>query len=201
MNGQDGYKPDLVVVGGGLAGSEAAWQAAEQGLRVRLYEMRPQVTTGAHTSPYLAELVCSNSLGSNLPDKAPGLLKEELRLLGAHLLQIAEASSVPAGSALAVDREIFARRVTTDLESHPNIEIVRQEVIEIPREPAIIASGPLTSPALADQIRRLAGQEHLYFLTPSLPSLPWNQSTWISPTGLRATATANRRMAITSTAL
>ncbi len=162
MNGGK-IKPDLIVVGGGLAGSEAAWQAANQGLRVRLYEMRPQVSTGAHTGPFLAELVCSNSLGSNLPDHALGLLKEELRMLGSCLVQIAQETSVPAGSALAVDRELFARRVTAALESHPNIEIVREEVIEIPRLPSIIATGPLTSPRLSAQIKALAGQEHLYF--------------------------------------
>jgi methylenetetrahydrofolate--tRNA-(uracil-5-)-methyltransferase len=157
------FEPDLIVVGGGLAGSEAAWQAADQGLRVRLYEMRPVVSTGAHTGPYLAELVCSNSLGSNKPEHALGLLKEELRLLGSRLVQIAEETSVPAGSALAVDRQMFARRVTSGLENHPNIEVVRQEVVEIPREPAIIASGPLTSPRLSAQIMALTGQDHLYF--------------------------------------
>ena len=157
------YTADLIVVGGGLAGSEAAWQAAEQGLHVHLYEMRPAVSTGAHTGSNLAELVCSNSLGSNLPDHALGLLKEELRLLGSRLVQIAEANSVPAGSALAVDRELFARQVTRELENHPNVEIIREEVTEIPRKPAIIATGPLTSPRLSAQIKALAGQEHLYF--------------------------------------
>ena len=157
------FEPDLIVVGGGLAGSEAAWQAANQGLRVSLYEMRPEVSTGAHTGPYLAELVCSNSLGSNLPDHALGLLKEELRLLGSRLIQIAEQTSVPAGSALAVDRELFARRVTAELENHPNVQVIRQEVTEIPRLPSIIATGPLTSPRLSAQIKALAGHEHLYF--------------------------------------
>jgi methylenetetrahydrofolate--tRNA-(uracil-5-)-methyltransferase len=156
-------EPDLIVVGGGLAGSEAAWQAANQGLRVQLYEMRPGVSTGAHTGAYLAELVCSNSLGSNLPDHALGLLKEEMRLLGSRLIQIAQETSVPAGSALAVDREMFARRVTTELEIHPNVEIIREEVTEIPGKPAIIATGPLTSPRFSAQIKALAGQEHLYF--------------------------------------
>jgi methylenetetrahydrofolate--tRNA-(uracil-5-)-methyltransferase len=162
-------KADLVVVGGGLAGSEAAWQAAEQGLRVRLYEMRPVISTGAHTGAYLAELVCSNSLGSNLPDHALGLLKEELRMLGSHLLRVAEATSVPAGSALAVDRKLFASQVTQDLENHPNIELIRQEITEIPREPAIIATGPLTSPSLSEQIQALTGQEHLYFFDAIAP--------------------------------
>jgi methylenetetrahydrofolate--tRNA-(uracil-5-)-methyltransferase len=163
LDGHGRFEPDLVVVGGGLAGSEAAWQAASQGLRVRLFEMRPVVSTGAHTGPYLAELVCSNSLGSTQPDRAPGLLKAELRRLGSRLLKVAEETSVPAGSALAVDRELFARRVTDELENHPNIQVVREEVVEIPRKPAIIASGPLTSPRLAAEIRALAGQDHLYF--------------------------------------
>lgn len=157
------FEPDIIVVGGGLSGSEAAWQAAEQGLNVRLYEMRPGQSTGAHTGGDLAELVCSNSLGSNLPDHALGLLKDELRLLGSRLIQIAADTAVPAGSALAVDREHFSRQVTASLESHPNIEIVREEVREIPGKPAVIASGPLTSPALSAQIRALTGQDHLYF--------------------------------------
>ena len=153
----------LVVVGGGLAGSEAAWQAALRGVTVRLYEMRPKRPTGAHVSDKLAELVCSNSLGSNLPDRAPGLLKAELRRLGSLILQCAEEAAVPAGNALAVDREQFSERVTARLESHPNIEIIRAEVITIPAGPSIIASGPLTSEALSADIARLLGGEHLYF--------------------------------------
>jgi len=156
-------KPTLIVVGGGLAGSEAAWQAAERGVRVLLYEMRPRVSTGAHTTDRLAELVCSNSLGSNLPDRAAGVLKNELRRMGSLLLRIAEETAVPAGGALAVDREQFAERVTEALQSHPNIEIVREEVTEIPDEPTIIASGPLTSPRLSRALETLTGQEHLYF--------------------------------------
>ena len=108
----DRSRPDITIIGGGLAGSEAAWQAAERGLHVRLCEMRPIASTGAHTSSYLAELVCSNSLGSNLSDRAPGLLKDELRQMGSLLLRIAEKSAVPAGGALAVDRDAFARGVT-----------------------------------------------------------------------------------------
>src|SRR5512138_3847438 len=131
---------ELIVVGGGLAGSEAAFQAAQHGLKVRLYEMRPTMQTGAHQTRDLAELVCSNSLGSNLPDRASGLLKNELRLLGSMLLECAEASSLPAGGALAVDRELFARLVTERIQSHPNIEIVREEVKEIPNASTIIAS-------------------------------------------------------------
>ncbi|HLB45673.1 MAG TPA: FAD-dependent oxidoreductase, partial [Anaerolineales bacterium] len=111
----------LIVIGGGLAGSEAAWQAASRGVQVRLHEMRPHKATGAHVTDRLAELVCSNSLGSNLPDRAPGLLKAELRRLGSLILQCAEESAVPAGGALAVDRERFAERVTRQIEAHPNI--------------------------------------------------------------------------------
>ncbi|MEJ5241125.1 MAG: methylenetetrahydrofolate--tRNA-(uracil(54)-C(5))-methyltransferase (FADH(2)-oxidizing) TrmFO [Anaerolineales bacterium] len=156
-------KADLIVVGGGLAGSEAAWQAAERGLHVHLYEMRPLRTTGAHQTDYLAELVCSNSLGSRLPDRASGVLQNELRRLGSLLLACAEESAVPAGSALAVDRELFARKVTERLEQHPKIRIIREEITEIPSSPAIIASGPLTSPALTQAIVRLTGEQHLSF--------------------------------------
>jgi methylenetetrahydrofolate--tRNA-(uracil-5-)-methyltransferase len=153
----------LTVVGGGLAGSEAAWQAAERGVQVTLYEMRPGVPTGAHTGPFLAELVCSNSLGSNLTDRASGLLKEELRLMGSLLVRCAEQTAVPAGRALAVDREAFAAEVTEEIEHHPRIQVIRQEVQEVPPGPAILASGPLTSNALSDSIARLLGAEHLYF--------------------------------------
>ena len=160
---------DLTVIGGGLAGSEAAWQAAQRGLKVRLYEMRPTLQTGAHQTHDLAELVCSNSLGSNLPDRASGLLKNETRLLGSMLLECAEQAALPAGGALAVDREFFARLVTERIENHPNIEIVREEVIEIPDTPTIIASGPLTSPALSDSIAKLSGEEHLFFFDAIAP--------------------------------
>jgi methylenetetrahydrofolate--tRNA-(uracil-5-)-methyltransferase len=119
--------------------------------------------TGAHQTHDLAELVCSNSLGSNLPDRASGLLKNELRILGSMLLECAESSSLPAGGALAVDRELFARRVTERIQRHPNIEVVREEVREIPNSPAIIASGPLTSPALSRSLAALSGEEHLFF--------------------------------------
>ena len=155
--------PDLIVIGGGLAGSEAAWQAAERGLKIDLYEMRPQQTTGAHTTPYLAELVCSNSLGSKLPDRAPGLLKNEIERLGSMLLACAQETAVPAGGALAVDREQFARRVTERIEGHPNIRLVRDEYPQIPESPAVIASGPLTSALLSESLAAWTGQEHLYF--------------------------------------
>jgi methylenetetrahydrofolate--tRNA-(uracil-5-)-methyltransferase len=153
----------LRVIGGGLAGSEAAYQAAQRGLRVQLFEMRPSLQTGAHQTHDLAELVCSNSLGSNLPDRASGVLKNELRILGSMLLECAEAAALPAGGALAVDRELFARLVTKRIENHPNIEIVREEMKEIPNSPAIIASGPLTSPALSRSIAALNSDEHLFF--------------------------------------
>src|SRR5262245_54171562 len=154
---------DLIVIGGGLAGSEAAWQAAHRGLKVRLYEMRPSLQTGAHQTQDLAELVCSNSLGSNLPDRASGLLKTELRQLGSMLLECAESASLPAGGALAVDRELFARLVTGRIEHHPNIQIVRQEMMDIPETPTIIASGPLTSRSLSKAIASLSQEEHLFF--------------------------------------
>jgi methylenetetrahydrofolate--tRNA-(uracil-5-)-methyltransferase len=159
----------LIIIGGGLAGSEAAWQAAQRGIKVRLYEMRPSVSTGAHLGGDLAELVCSNSLGSNLPDRASGVLKNELRQLNSMLLECAEAASLPAGAALAVDREDFARRVTEKIQSHPNIEIVREEMKDIPQTPAIIASGPLTSESLSGSIAKLSGSDHLFFFDAIAP--------------------------------
>ena len=126
----------LTIIGGGLAGSEAAWQAAQRGIKVQLYEMRPSLATGAHQTANLAELVCSNSLGSNLPDRAGGVLKNELRRLGSFLLEVAEETALPAGSALAVDRERFAEIVTQRVGSHPNIELIRAEMSDIPPCPA-----------------------------------------------------------------
>src|SRR5688500_2590372 len=160
---------DLTVIGGGLAGSEAALQAAQRGLKVRLFEMRPTLQTGAHQTHDLAELVCSNSLGSNLPDRASGLLKNEMRMLGCLLLECAEAASLPAGAAVAVDRELFARLVTKRVEDHPNIEIIREEIKQIPDSPTIIASGPLTSPALSNSIAALSSEEHLFFFDAIAP--------------------------------
>ena len=159
----------ITIIGGGLAGSEAAWQAAQCGLNVQLYEMRPSTPTGAHLSGDLAELVCSNSLGSNLPDRASGVLKNELRQLNSMLLDCAEASALPAGAALAVDREEFAHRVTEKIQSHPNIKIVREEVKEIPQTPVIIASGPLTSESLSRSIAKLSGEENLFFFDAIAP--------------------------------
>lgn len=154
----------VVIVGAGLAGSEAAWQIAQRGVGVRLFEMRPNVQTPAHKTGLFAELVCSNSLKSDSPETAHGLLKAELRRLGSLILRCADETRVPAGSALAVDREIFARKVTEAIESHPLIEIIREEVRELPQErPAIIATGPLTSPALAKALFALTGQKYLFF--------------------------------------
>jgi methylenetetrahydrofolate--tRNA-(uracil-5-)-methyltransferase len=161
---------DLLVVGGGLAGSEAAWQAAQRGLSVTLFEMRPQHMTPAHVSDRLAELVCSNSLGSNLVDRAPGLLKEEMRRLGSLILACADATAVPAGGALAVDRDAFARMVTEQIEAHPRITLRREEVKTLTEgQPVVIASGPLTSPALADEIAALSGSDYLYFYDAMAP--------------------------------
>jgi methylenetetrahydrofolate--tRNA-(uracil-5-)-methyltransferase len=154
---------ELVIIGGGLAGSEAAWQAAERGVQVTLYEMRPAVSTGAHTGDQLAELVCSNSLGSKLIDRAGGLLKEEALRLGSMLLVCAQESSLPAGGALAVDRDLFSGRVTEKIVNHPNIRLIRKEITQIPESPVIIASGPLTSNALSLAIAEFTGQDHLYF--------------------------------------
>lgn len=154
---------ELIVIGGGLAGTEAAWQAAEAGLHVVLYEMRPRKMTPAHTTGNLAELICSNSLGSDLPDRAPGLLKNELRRMNSLLLRCAALASVPAGGALAVDRERFAQEVTAAIEGHPRIRLAREEVLHIPGGPCIIASGPLTAESLAKEIAGLVGQEYLYF--------------------------------------
>jgi methylenetetrahydrofolate--tRNA-(uracil-5-)-methyltransferase len=154
----------LTIIGGGLAGSESAWQAAQRGVDVTLYEMRPQSMTPAHTGSDLAELVCSNSLGSNALNRAPGLLKEELRRLDSMIIETADRHSVPAGSALAVDRDGFARAVTRRIIDHPRITLVREEVKVIPdQEPVIIASGPLTSAPLAEAIQALSGRDSLYF--------------------------------------
>jgi methylenetetrahydrofolate--tRNA-(uracil-5-)-methyltransferase len=157
-------RAQVTIIGGGLAGSEAAWQAAERGARVCLYEMRPVRETPAHRTNHLAEVVCSNSLKSDEPGTAPYLLKEELRRGGSLLLEVAHETAVPAGAALAVDRERFAAAVTEKIGSHPNIELRREEVLRIPdRGPVVVATGPLTSPALSEEIARLTGAEALYF--------------------------------------
>ncbi len=160
----------LTVIGGGLAGTEAAYQAATRGASVTLYEMRPRVMTPAHETDNLAELVCSNSLGSNRPDRAPGLLKRELRQLGSLVLACADATTVPAGSALAVGRRAFSQAVTQAIENHPRIRVVREEVAEIPADrPLIIATGPLTSDRLAADLARLTGEERLFFFDAMAP--------------------------------
>jgi methylenetetrahydrofolate--tRNA-(uracil-5-)-methyltransferase len=154
----------ITIVGGGLAGSEAAWQAAERGVRVTLYEMRPEVNTPAHRTANLAEIVCSNSLKSDEPGTAPFLLKEELRRAGSLLMKVASKTAVPAGTALAVDREKFSEEVTRAVSGHPNIRQLREEARRIPEHgPVIIATGPLTSPALSESIANLTKTEHLYF--------------------------------------
>lgn len=160
----------VVVVGGGLAGTEAAWQAAHQGVDVVLYEMRPKRMTPAHHTKHLAELVCTNSLGSNLSESAPGLLKEEMRRFGSVVIHCADQSAVPAGGALAVDREKFAQAVSSHIESHPRIQVVREEVTQIPDEgPVVIATGPLTSDALAKEMMELTGSDDLYFYDAAAP--------------------------------
>jgi methylenetetrahydrofolate--tRNA-(uracil-5-)-methyltransferase len=161
--------PDATVhiIGGGLAGSEAAWQAASRGVRVVLHEMRPVCPTAVHTTDGLAELVCSNSFRADKLDNAVGLLKEEMRRLGSLVMRVADAHRVPAGAALAVDRERFSRGVTRAIEAHPSIAIVREQVTAIPSDPAcfplIVATGPLTSEALSADIATFVGRAHLYF--------------------------------------
>jgi len=179
------------VIGAGLAGSEAAWQIAQAGLRVILYEMRPGRMTPAHQTGDMAELVCSNSLGSALLDRALGLLKEELRRLGSLIIACADRTAVPAGDALAVDRTAFSRAVTEAIAGHPNIEVRRAEVTELfgpePCSNTVVATGPLTSPALAEAIRRLAGQEYLAFYDAMAPivtgesidmTIAWRGNRW-----------------------
>ena len=154
----------VVIVGGGLAGSEATWQLARRGIGVDLYEMRPVRPTAVHQTADLAELVCSNSLRGNHLEQAPGLLKEEMRRLDSLIIRIADEVRVPAGSALAVDRELFAKRVTQELAALPEVSIRREECLSIPDAPfAILATGPLTADALAGEIAAFVGAEHLYF--------------------------------------
>jgi methylenetetrahydrofolate--tRNA-(uracil-5-)-methyltransferase len=160
--------PNVTIIGAGLAGSEAAWQAAERGCSVQLWEMRPQRETPAHRTEHFAELVCSNSLGNLALETASGLLKEELRRLGSVILQCADANPVPAGGALGVAREDFPRAVTETIYAHPNIEVIRKEVTDIPRGPTVVATGPLTSDALAKKIVDLSG-ETLYFYDAASP--------------------------------
>ncbi|MCL4424219.1 MAG: methylenetetrahydrofolate--tRNA-(uracil(54)-C(5))-methyltransferase (FADH(2)-oxidizing) TrmFO [Firmicutes bacterium] len=162
--------PKILVVGGGLAGSEAAWQAAEKGCQVTLYEMRTAKRTPAHQTGGLAELVCSNSLGSDLPENASGLLKAELRAMGSLILRVADQVRVPAGAALAVDRRLFSEAITAALEDHPKVRVIRREVTELPEgRPVVIATGPLTSEGLARAVVSFTGEETLSFFDAASP--------------------------------
>lgn len=169
----------LTVIGSGLAGSEAAWQAAERGVQVDLYEMRPLIATPVHKTGNCAELVCSNSLGSNKAPSAPFLLKEELRRMKSLVIRAADMHSVPAGAALAVDRDKFSQEITQAILNHPNINLIREEAVDIPEAgPVIIATGPLTSPAFSEKISRLLGQGYLYFYDALSPIIDANTIDW-----------------------
>lgn len=157
------------VIGAGLAGSEATWQIAKRGVRVRLFEMRPVKQTAAHHTDKFAELVCSNSLRANTLTNAVGVIKEEMRILDSVIIGAADQCSVPAGGALAVDRHEFASYVTEKVRNHPLVEVVNEEVTDIPEGITIIATGPLTSPSLAEKIQQLTGQDYLYFYDAAAP--------------------------------
>jgi methylenetetrahydrofolate--tRNA-(uracil-5-)-methyltransferase len=207
------------IVGGGLAGSEAAWQAASRGVPVTLYEMRPVRATAVHKTDKLAELVCSNSFRGDKLDNAVGLLKEEMRRLGSLVMRAADASRVPAGAALAVDRERFSETITATLQQHPLVTIVRDEVLAIPeatdREPVIVATGPLTSAALSADLARLVGGEHLYFYDAISPIVlaetidrskvfrasRWDRSLRSGPRAVQASETAAVDRSVQSPAL
>ncbi len=164
MSRAQAFSEGVVIVGGGLAGCEAAWQAARAGVPVTLFEMKPAQFSPAHASPDFAELVCSNSLRSNAPESAVGLLKEEMRRLGSLVLAAADEHAVPAGRALAVDRHGFARRITESIEAHPAIRVRRERVDRIPEDARVVlATGPLTAEALAGDLGGLLGDEYLYF--------------------------------------
>lgn len=160
---------EVTVIGAGLAGSEAALQLAKRGIQVNLYEMRPVKSTGAHTGQDCAEFVCSNSLGSFDVTNASGLLKHEMELLGGELIKIAYDCKVPAGNALAIDRELFSKTVTKRIEENENINLIREELTEIPEGPVIIASGPLTSDVFAEKIKEFTQNEHLHFFDAIAP--------------------------------
>ncbi|MGP1907492.1 MULTISPECIES: FADH(2)-oxidizing methylenetetrahydrofolate--tRNA-(uracil(54)-C(5))-methyltransferase TrmFO [unclassified Metabacillus] len=159
------------VIGAGLAGSEAAWQLASRGISVNLYEMRPVKQTPAHHTDKFAELVCSNSLRANGLTNAVGVLKEEMRMFDSVIIKSADDCAVPAGGALAVDRHEFAGLVTERVKGHPNVTVITDEVTEIPEGPTIIATGPLTSKALSEQLKQLTGEEYLYFYDAAAPIL------------------------------
>lgn len=192
--------PTVHIIGGGLAGSEAAWQAAESGVDVVIHEMRPVRGTAVHQTDALAELVCSNSFRGDKLDNAVGLLKEEMRQLGSLVMRAADEARVPAGAALAVDRHVFSRRVTEVVSAHPRITLVREEVDRVPEaggpwSPVILATGPLTSDALSADIQRLVGDEHLSFYDAISPIVlaesidvskafrasRWDRSVWSAP--------------------
>ena len=161
---------EVTVIGAGLAGSEAALQLAKRGIKVKLYEMRPNKTTGAHVTDKYAEFVCSNSLGAADTSNASGLLKKEMQILGGELINLAYENSVPAGGALAIDREAFSQAVTDKINSNENISVIREEINEIPSERVVIvASGPLTSVALAESIKNFTQSEHLHFFDAIAP--------------------------------
>jgi methylenetetrahydrofolate--tRNA-(uracil-5-)-methyltransferase len=169
MEEQNMNETTVNVIGAGLAGSEAAWQLAKRGVKVRLYEMRPVKQTPAHHTDKFAELVCSNSLRANSLTNAVGVLKEEMRILDSVIIRSADECSVPAGGALAVDRHEFAAKVTERVKNHENVTVINEEVTEIPEGPTIIATGPLTSEALSEQLRKLTGEEYLYFYDAAAP--------------------------------
>lgn len=176
---------EVRIIGAGLAGSEAALQLAKRGIKVKLYEMRPNKTTGAHVGSDCAEFVCSNSLGSSDITNASGLLKKEMEILGGELIKIAIENSVPAGNALAIAREDFSKAVTKRIEEEPNIELIREEITEIPDGNVIIASGPLTSDELAANIQKFTKSEHLHFFDAIAPivevdSINFDKAFWAS---------------------
>lgn len=176
---------EVNIIGAGLAGSEAALQLAKRKINVKLYEMRPEKSTGAHTGGDCAEFVCSNSLGSSDITNASGLLKHEMELLGGELIRIAKENSVPAGNALAIAREDFSQAVTGEIENNPYIELIREEITEIPEGNVIIASGPLTSDKLAENIKQFTQSEHLHFFDAIAPivevdSINFDKAFWAS---------------------
>jgi methylenetetrahydrofolate--tRNA-(uracil-5-)-methyltransferase len=165
---------DLIIIGGGLSGCEAAWQAAQRGISVTLYEMRPVQSTGAHRTGDLGEVVCSNSFGSQLLDRPSGLLGKELEMLDSLLIKVAKSCTVPAGHALAIDRNLFSQRITESLSSHPNIRIFRQEITTIPTTSTIIASGPLTSALLTEEIKQITSYKNLFFFDAIAPIIEFD---------------------------
>ena len=176
---------EVKIIGAGLAGSEAALQLSKRGIKVKLYEMRPNKTTGAHVTGDCAEFVCSNSLGSSDVTNASGLLKKEMQILGGELIKIAYENSVPAGNALAIAREDFSNAVSEKIKNDPNIELIREEITEIPDGNVIIASGPLTSDKFAEAIKEFTQSEHLHFFDAIAPiveveSINFDKAFWAS---------------------